>query len=84
MYTEKIKLEIEGLEVDCEVEFEFTKGEPARLFCHPEDRQPETPDEWEISGLTINALGELVDISFLIEILDLVIIEKLEELRDEL
>jgi hypothetical protein len=92
MNTEIIKLEIEGKEFECEVEFNFTPGREAVLFSLPENCSPAEPEEWEISVLKIwvtkDVYGDLesfqlVDASFLIEDLGEVIIEKLEALRDE-
>lgn len=87
MTTEKINLEIEGQEFECEVEFCFTPGEPAITHLLPEDCDPGSPDEWEISGPTILIeyphVTDKHDIGFLIEDLGGVIVEKLEAIRDE-
>jgi len=87
MNTEKINLEIEGKEFECEVEFDFTKGESAITTGHPDDSQPGTPDVFEIESLTILIeyphITDKHDIDFLIEDLAEVIIEKLEVIRNE-
>lgn len=86
MSAEIIKLDIEGQEFECEVEFEFTPGEPAVKTGHPDDRQPGTPDEWEILGLAILIecphMTDKNDIGFLIEDLFEIIVEKLQELSE--
>ncbi len=86
MNTEKINLEIEGKEFECEVQFDFTPGEPAITSAPPEFCDQGSPDEWEISGLTILIeyphVTDKHDIGFLIEDLAEIIIEKLQELGE--
>lgn len=86
MNTEKINLDIEGKEFECEVEFDYTAGRPAVLFALPENCSPEEPEEWEITGLTILIeyphITDKHDIGFIIEDLAEVIVEKLQELSE--
>lgn len=88
MNTEKIYLEFESKEFECEVSFNFTKGEPRITHLLPEDCCEGSPDEYEITDLYIHLeskrLGvEAHDIGFLIDSLSEEIIQQLEEIRNE-
>ena len=50
---EEIQIEIEGVEFEARVEFNYTPGRDAVLFALPEDCSPEEPEEFELTQLEI-------------------------------
>lgn len=81
MNIEKINLEIEGQEFECEVEFYFSPRVPAKLFAAPENCYPEEPEMWEFSSLKMMVNDESHDVSFLIKSLVSDLIQKIEDAR---
>lgn len=85
MYSETINLEINGIEFDAEVEFNFYKGKESVTYLAPEDCCEGSPDEYEILELYIlaeeNGLSVPLCISPIIELLKETIVEQLEVLQ---
>ena len=84
MYTEIINLSIQGLDFECQVEFEFTKGEPTITHLLPEDCQEGSPDEFSlVSAYWVNDQKLFPVPNFQLKLLSEIIIIELELLRDE-
>lgn len=89
MVTEKIQLEINGIEFDAEVEFEFVRGEEPVIHLLPEDCTPGSDNEWNFEKLTINTSNSVHgtrsphDVSFLIDQLSEDIINQLMDAINE-
>lgn len=86
MNIEKVQLEINGIEFDAEVHFNFTKGEEPVSSQLPENCTPGSDDEWDLKRLSFviqisKYCTHRHDTSFLLPKLSKGIIEELEILR---
>lgn len=82
MNTEKIQIEVAGVELDFVVEFNFTKGTPGVYHLAPENCYPAEPDEYEVFALY--AIGyeqgkpKQYDVSYMLEFINDEVVEILE------
>jgi hypothetical protein len=81
---EIIRLEVNCLEIEAQVEFDYTAGVPGRLYGLPENQYPAEPEEFEIQSLMLkNNDSEFdVDISELIAYIEEEIIIELKEINE--
>lgn len=85
MYSEIINLSIQGIEFECQVEFEFTRGEPQIIRPNPNDCQEGSPDEFSITNAYWVDDGKFYPLpNYQLEQLNDLIIIELELLRDEM
>lgn len=74
-----ITIEINGEDIDVEIDFDYNAGEEPGLHLLPEDCSPGEPEEFILNKLTYTVECEEHDISFLLDILREDIIDKLCE-----
>ncbi len=64
------EIEIDGVLVDCRIEYTHTPGDPGQFSAAPEECRETVEEDWEWTGLWLDAVGGYERCDLLLQFVD--------------